>query len=119
MMKADDLVTVLGPFTSNWGTKTWRLLLGRKEIVAWPYTLREAARLGFGIETGFFSDPGLALETRDRDEFHKLLLGRSLRTYPVHKYSSISRAIDDDAVYILAYIQEVHLEADRQSVLEW
>jgi len=89
-MNPDDLIGVLGPLTSDWGMKAWRLLLGHTEIVGWPYRSREAWRLGFSIETGLVRDPGMLLQTGDRDEFQKALLGRDVRRYQIRDLASIT-----------------------------
>ena len=87
-MKPEDLITALGPFSSNLGMKNWRLLLSETEIIAWPYNPGESTRLGFFIETGAVSDPGDLLETSD--QFQNLLNRRSLRTYELRNVESIT-----------------------------
>ena len=89
-MTSEDCVRALGPLTSKWGFKTWQLLLGSREIVAWPYTWTEAFRLGLFLETGFGGDAGSVFTIRDARGFAAALAGRNVRTYAVSAIESIT-----------------------------
>lgn len=68
----------------------WRLLLGRKEIVGWPYKWTEGFRLGILLETGFGRDPGLVFSTKDPRQFTAALSKRKLRISVVSEIQSIT-----------------------------
>ena len=88
-MNPETVISVLGPLTSNWQMRAWRLVLCRTELVAWPYTWKEGFRLGFLIELGLGSDPGSVLANGTRDDFRKALLGRDLREYDLNEITKI------------------------------
>jgi hypothetical protein len=78
--------------TSNWGLSTWRLLLGRKGIVGWPYKWTEAFRLGLLLDTGIGRDPGAFLLATDSHQFSAAMKGRKIRIYAVAEIQSITLA---------------------------
>lgn len=48
----------IGPLWSNWGWKTWNLILEPHQLTAWPYTTWETVRLAFSMQLGISADPG-------------------------------------------------------------
>ncbi|MEM1180014.1 MAG: hypothetical protein AAGM22_16860 [Acidobacteriota bacterium] len=48
----DQIKMAIGPVTSNWGLKSWRLLFVDAAVIAWPYTWLEAFRIG-AVDYGF------------------------------------------------------------------
>jgi hypothetical protein len=89
-MNPKDFVAVIGPLSSHWGMRTWRLLLGHREILCWPYSSSEAPRLAWSVETGLVTDAGTLFETGNWDELQKALLGPNLRRYLVQEVASIT-----------------------------
>jgi hypothetical protein len=87
-LKAEDILAGCGPLSSRWGLKTWRLLLGRHEIVACPYSSRECWRLGWAIETGLVSRPEIA--PVDLSELQELVLRPESRTYRLSEVTFIT-----------------------------
>jgi hypothetical protein len=87
------------------------------EIVGWPYRSRESTTtsVGFSIETGLVSDPGVLLETNDRDEFQKALLGRELRRHEIRDVANI--ALHNRMMRNQIEIRRVDGTSDRYSIL--
>lgn len=40
------IIDAMGPVTTHWGMKLWRLLFLEDQVVAWPYSSKESAWMG-------------------------------------------------------------------------
>jgi hypothetical protein len=78
-MNQDELIAGIGPLTSKWGFKTWRLLLGKDQLIACPYSTLESCRLGFANETGLVNEPEII--PLIWDEVQEMLRKSQCKTY--------------------------------------
>lgn len=80
--------SAIGPLWSNWGFKTWNLLLARDEIIALRYSTWETWKLGFHLQLGVPPDPGRVW--RENPGSAPLHDGRGFRHYVVSEVHSIT-----------------------------
>ena len=86
MLRSHALVT-LGPVTSSWGLKTWRLILRTDEILAWQCGFKDGLKLALMLELGIGHDPG---DFKTFEEARAALVKHSVRRFPL---SEIKRLI--------------------------
>jgi hypothetical protein len=79
--------SAIGPLWSNWGLRTWNLLLARDEIIAQRYSTWETWKLAIRLHVGVPADPGGTW--RENPGSAPLHDGRGFRHYVVSELRSI------------------------------
>ena len=87
-MNPKEVIHGIGPMTTHWGMKLWRLFLGHNEVVACPYAFRDSFRVGMAQETAVVSEPMIV--PRDPEKLRRLLLSPTARRYRVQQLDSIT-----------------------------
>src|SRR6267142_5840046 len=81
----------IGPLWSNWGLRTWNLLLAREEIIAQRYSRWESWKLAIRQHFGTPGDPGgMWRENPGSAPLHD---GRGFRHYVVSELRSITLTV--------------------------
>lgn len=87
-LNPEGVLEGIGPVTTHWGMKMWRLFLGYDDVVACRYSFRESWRVGMAHETGVTSEPMIV--PSDPQELRRLLRSSTARRYRVQQPGSIT-----------------------------